>query len=802
MVKKKVCIATADLAELVRNSGVGTAYSSLAMCLSKEFDVTILFCAAWSEEDEWFYQWQSYFEGFGIRLLTVRDPSPAILGSQTIQRSYIAYLHLKREHFDVIHFPDYLGIGYFSTLAKKTGCAFQKTQIVTILNGPHEWIHRYSNALPSTPEDLEIYFLERESVKMSDHVIAPSKYALEWVLQNGWELPKSQTVLFYPLPRLPKKRRSAAKCEIDEIVFFGRLETRKGIQEFVSAIDQLADDFLEQKTVTFLGRSGIVDGVPSGEYLRKLRENPRLKLRFIENFNQQEAIEYLSRASRLAVIPSHAETLGYTVIECARAQVKFIASDIPPFREMFPGRANQHLFFKLNGKNLSERIVWASKQYHRPGDVRYTQAVNKKWVRWHSDICGPVIASNRPAENDASKTKISVIVTHKDRLSYLKEAIESIRRQTHENTEIIVCDDHSAGKEVRRYLAKLRAEGIVVYQADTSRGPGFLRNEGAKLASGKWLMFMDDDNLAKPQELETFLRASFYLGADLLTCPMDIFKEIVSNKPKVESTWVPLGPDPISALLYNVFGDMNCFVKREVFMTVGGISEIRGVSHEDYDFFMRALSKGFKLCLVPEPLFFYRFQEDSYSKSISQDRTLAFRIESVSKVLGFQMKGLAPLLFAWKFRLQHAEGPRTSTGGGFVNPHRIDKIRVNEGLPKRLVSLGPLALKKMLKSQCTGRSTSDAGLVWTKSFKKVRISLPKMVQKRDFLGISFKVLSPAKGRVVLTFPSSKLAPCKRNIEPGINHLYIEFVKPEDARHVILECSQPKIGISALQFYGE
>ncbi|WP_258924336.1 glycosyltransferase family 2 protein, partial [Klebsiella pneumoniae] len=54
------------------------------------------------------------------------------------------------------------------------------------------------------------------------------------------------------------------------------------------------------------------------------------------------------------------------------------------------------------------------------------------------------------------------------------------------------------------------------------------------------------------------------------------------------------------------FGDANALIRKEVFEKVGGFTEDYGLGHEDWEFFAKISLQGYKLQIVPEPLFWYR----------------------------------------------------------------------------------------------------------------------------------------------------------------------------------------------------
>ena len=90
---------------------------------------------------------------------------------------------------------------------------------------------------------------------------------VDWMQGRGWTLPERVFVQQYVRSRVVAEtaptRSADAECGeptadaggIDEIVFFGRLETRKGIELFCDALDRLADeDATARARVTFMGK--------------------------------------------------------------------------------------------------------------------------------------------------------------------------------------------------------------------------------------------------------------------------------------------------------------------------------------------------------------------------------------------------------------------------------------------------------------------------------------------------------------------------------------------------------------------
>jgi glycosyltransferase involved in cell wall biosynthesis len=82
---------------------------------------------------------------------------------------------------------------------------------------------------------------------------------------------------------------------------------------------------------------------------------------------------------------------------------------------------------------------------------------------------------------------------------YIGEAIESVRKQTYSNLEIVVVDDGSTDQTAA--VVKKFGSGIK-YFYQPNAGPGPARNFGIRASSGEWLAFLDADDLWLPDKIK------------------------------------------------------------------------------------------------------------------------------------------------------------------------------------------------------------------------------------------------------------------------------------------------------------
>ncbi len=187
----KLCIATSGLKGPTASGGISKCTSNIIDLISKtnnedikkKVELTILYAGHPYYHTKDFTYWKQYFEkNYKYVTFDVIDTSEKTYGTTFMKRSYYIYKYLQKSkvQFDKILFHDFQGIGYYITLAKKSGLDFKNTQLIVNTHGNLRLSYFHGKKAISTHDELITMFMEMKSVENADFVVSPSKYYLGW----------------------------------------------------------------------------------------------------------------------------------------------------------------------------------------------------------------------------------------------------------------------------------------------------------------------------------------------------------------------------------------------------------------------------------------------------------------------------------------------------------------------------------------------------------------------------------------------------------------------------------------------
>ena len=116
------------------------------------------------------------------------------------------------------------------------------------------------------------------------------------------------------------------------------------------------------------------------------------------------------------------------------------------------------------------------------------------------------------------KIQISIIIPVYNVEKYLRECLNSILNQTFQDFEIICVDDGSTDKSLEILQEYKKKDDRFVILQQRHSGAGSARNNGIRLAEGKYIQFLDADDYFEPDLLEEMYNHAERFDADLTVC--------------------------------------------------------------------------------------------------------------------------------------------------------------------------------------------------------------------------------------------------------------------------------------------
>lgn len=102
--------------------------------------------------------------------------------------------------------------------------------------------------------------------------------------------------------------------------------------------------------------------------------------------------------------------------------------------------------------------------------------------------------------------KVSVIIPYYNTKEFIDECLNPLITQSYTNLEIIVINDGSVHDDSAYIETRLNDSRIVYLKNDKRKGVGFSRNRGLQAANGKYVFFLDSDDILSTEAIEFLVR--------------------------------------------------------------------------------------------------------------------------------------------------------------------------------------------------------------------------------------------------------------------------------------------------------
>jgi glycosyltransferase EpsE len=246
---------------------------------------------------------------------------------------------------------------------------------------------------------------------------------------------------------------------------------------------------------------------------------------------------------------------------------------------------------------------------------------------------------------EIAQPRVSILMGVYNCADTLAEAVESIRSQTFDSWELIMCDDGSTDSTAA--LAKgLADKDHRIRLISNARNLGLARtlDRCASLARADYLGRMDGDDVSEPDRLEKLVRA---LDAHPEIAVVSSWMSRFDDSGEWGMTRSKPYPAPKDFLKGSPICHAACMMRREAYNAAGGYgSESWIVRAEDYHLWFKMYALGFRAMNLQESL--YRMRDD---RSAQARRTFCSRLnETRVRWNGFGLLGFPFWKRIWAIR--------------------------------------------------------------------------------------------------------------------------------------------------------
>jgi glycosyltransferase involved in cell wall biosynthesis len=205
---------------------------------------------------------------------------------------------------------------------------------------------------------------------------------------------------------------------------------------------------------------------------------------------------------------------------------------------------------------------------------------------------------------------VSIVIPCYNNIEFVREAIESAINQTYSQVETIVIDDGSNDGSleiIRSFGDRIR------WETGINQGAPMARNRGIDLATGKYIKFLDADDILLPDCIDRQMMQASKLAVDRQAIIYGDTIRIDRQANHILSD--PIQPaqaiiDPIEQILSNCPLTSSPLHQKAYLTAIGGFNPTltRGQEH---DLHLRLVLSGVEFIYDPHPVYYYREYIDS-----------------------------------------------------------------------------------------------------------------------------------------------------------------------------------------------
>jgi GT2 family glycosyltransferase len=270
----------------------------------------------------------------------------------------------------------------------------------------------------------------------------------------------------------------------------------------------------------------------------------------------------------------------------------------------------------------SERIILLNNlELLRDKEQYLTYALERiKLLNQHlsyDSIGNPQISQRNQSTNFDKTISVSVILPTFNRPDLIKRTLNSLVNQTFRDFEVIVVND--AGENIEKLLNEFNhLLNIRYFQNSKNLGLAATRNIGLKNAEGKYIAYLDDDDIYYPEHLETLVKEIENSDYKVVyTDSIRVIEEFVNGEYIEKERYLDQSTDFYRDILYcrNITPVLAVMHEKECIQKVGYFRE-DFFAHEDWEYWIR-MAESYDFLHIPKVTseFFQRVHNDNMTST-------------------------------------------------------------------------------------------------------------------------------------------------------------------------------------------
>ena len=250
--------------------------------------------------------------------------------------------------------------------------------------------------------------------------------------------------------------------------------------------------------------------------------------------------------------------------------------------------------------------------------------------------------------------KISVIVPIYNTEKYIGKCLESIKKQTYKNLEIILVNDGSIDKSEEICKSYIEKDKRFTYYLTSNYGVSHARNFGLDKATGKYIMFIDSDDWLENNMIEILYKELIEKKCDIAVCDYFInFKELQIEHNKLNEEKIINEKNIMLEFLFDseLYGGYlwNKLIKKSIIKDIRFNEKIK--IEEDVDFLCQIFENVNSIIYLPQKKLYHYVKRNESAVNFNyslKDLTKLLALEKKMKIKDeYQIKNLEKLEYEY-----------------------------------------------------------------------------------------------------------------------------------------------------------